>query len=45
VADDQTKEFYEKTENVIVAQSGHWTAEENSKGFVDGVRTFIDKHN
>jgi len=45
VADDQTKEFYETTENVIVAQSGHWTAEENSKGFVDGVRTFIDKHN
>jgi len=45
VADEQTKEFYEKMENVIVAQSGHWTAEENSKGFVEGVSTFIDKHN
>lgn len=44
VADEQTKEFYESTETVIVAKSGHWTAEENPQSFVDGVLSFIKKY-
>jgi pimeloyl-ACP methyl ester carboxylesterase len=44
VAQEQTNEFYHKTEQVIVAQSGHWTAEENPEGFVRDVLSFINKH-
>lgn len=44
VAEEQTKEFYENYETVLVAKSGHWTAEENPHGFVDGVVSFIKKH-
>ncbi|KAL9108640.1 MAG: hypothetical protein Q9227_006586 [Pyrenula ochraceoflavens] len=45
VADEQTKEFYERYEIVTVAKSGHWTAEENPKDFVDQVVKFVIKHN
>lgn len=45
VAEAQTKEFYESMETVIVPKSGHWTAEENPQGFVEGVLSFINKHN
>ncbi|KAF2149096.1 alpha/beta hydrolase fold protein-like protein [Myriangium duriaei CBS 260.36] len=44
VADDQTKEFYESADGVIVSQSGHWTAEENPHSFVEGVLSFVKKH-
>lgn len=44
VAMDQTHEFYEDVSEVIVARSGHWTAEENPTSFVDGVVSFIKKH-
>jgi len=44
VAMDQTHEFYEQVDEVIVAKSGHWTAEENPSSFVEGVTSFIKKH-
>lgn len=44
VADEQTKEFYESAESVLVSHSGHWTAEENPQSFVKGVLGFIGKH-
>lgn len=45
VAEEQTKEFYENVEIVTVAKSGHWTAEENPKDFVNTVLRFIEKYN
>jgi pimeloyl-ACP methyl ester carboxylesterase len=44
VAMDQTNEFYEQAAEVIVTRSGHWTAEENASSFVEGVVSFIKKH-
>lgn len=44
VAMDQAHEFYEQVAEVIVSRSGHWTAEENASSFVEGVVSFIRKH-
>lgn len=45
VAEEQTREFYENVEVVLVEKSGHWTAEENPKDFVAKVLGFVEKHN
>jgi len=44
VAEEQTRQFYEKVEVVIVDQSGHWTAEENPQDFVKKVVSFVEKY-
>jgi pimeloyl-ACP methyl ester carboxylesterase len=44
VAEEQTRQFYENVEVVTVDKSGHWTAEESPKDFVEKVLKFVEKH-
>lgn len=44
-AEKQAKEVYGSVEVEAVAGSGHWCAEENPEGFVEGVLRFVGKHN
>jgi pimeloyl-ACP methyl ester carboxylesterase len=44
LAEDMRTDFHEGGEVLIVGESGHYIAEENPEGFVEGVLGFVAKH-